>query len=100
MFPARLSVFGYTVRDVIRSHNDSSVQDVISALGKAHMRCTPSLRSFPSVAFETVSSLVVILQTVQLLFWLVCSELMALQICPFTFRVYKFYIVSASLLIC
>ena len=31
-----------------------SVQDGIYALGKAHMRSTPSLRSFPNVAFETV----------------------------------------------
>ena len=31
-----------------------SVQDDIYALGKAHMRSTPSLRSFPNVAFETV----------------------------------------------
>ena len=32
----------------------SSVQDGIYALKKAYMRSTPSLRSFPSVAFETV----------------------------------------------
>ena len=32
----------------------SSVQNEIYALRKAHMRSTPSLRSFPSVAFETV----------------------------------------------
>ena len=32
----------------------SSVQDGIYALGKAHMRSNPSLRSFPSVVFETV----------------------------------------------
>ena len=32
----------------------SSVQGGICALGKAHMRSTPSLRGFPSVAFETV----------------------------------------------
>ena len=32
----------------------SSVQDGIYALGKAHMRSTPSLSSFPKVAFETV----------------------------------------------
>ena len=31
----------------------SSVQDGIYALGKAHMRSTPCLRSFPTVAFET-----------------------------------------------
>ena len=31
----------------------SSVQDGIHALGKAHMSSTPSLRSFPNVAFET-----------------------------------------------
>ena len=30
------------------------VQDGIYALGKAHVRSTPSLRSFHSVAFETV----------------------------------------------
>ena len=29
-----------------------SVQASIYALGKAHMRSTPSLRSFPNVAFE------------------------------------------------
>ena len=32
----------------------SSVQDGIYALGKAHIRSTPSLRSFPNVAFEAV----------------------------------------------
>ena len=32
----------------------SSVQDGIYAIGKAHMRSIPSLRSFPNVAFETV----------------------------------------------
>ena len=32
----------------------NSVQDDIYALGKAHMHSTPSLRSFPNVAFETV----------------------------------------------
>ena len=32
----------------------SSVQDGIYALGKAHMRSTPSFRSFPNVPFETV----------------------------------------------
>ena len=32
----------------------SSVQDGISARGKAHMRFIPSLGSFPGVAFETV----------------------------------------------
>ena len=32
----------------------SSVQDGIYALGKSHMRSTPSLTSFPNVAFETV----------------------------------------------
>ena len=32
----------------------SSVQDGIYALGKAHLCSTPSLRSFPNVAFETV----------------------------------------------
>ena len=34
----------------------SSVQDSIYALGKAHMRSTLSLRSFPNVAFQTVLS--------------------------------------------
>ena len=33
-----------------------SIQDGIYALGKAHMRSTPFLRSFPNVAFETSSS--------------------------------------------
>ena len=32
----------------------SSIQDGIYTLGKAHMRSTPSLRSFPNIAFETV----------------------------------------------
>ena len=32
----------------------SSVQDGIYALGKAHMRSTPSLRNVPNFAFETV----------------------------------------------
>ena len=36
----------------------SSVQDYIYALGKAHMRSTQSLRSFPNVALETVPMLV------------------------------------------
>ena len=36
----------------------SSVQGGIYALGKAHMRSTPSLRSFPNVAFETVPMIV------------------------------------------
>ena len=31
-----------------------SAQDGIYAGGKAHMDSTPSLRSFPNVAFETV----------------------------------------------
>ena len=33
----------------------SSVQDGVYALGKAHKRCTLSPRSFPKVAFETVT---------------------------------------------
>ena len=33
----------------------SSVPDGIYALGKAHMHSTPSLRSFPNAAFETVA---------------------------------------------
>ena len=36
----------------------SSAQDGIYALGKSLMRSTPSLGSFPSVAFETVSMFV------------------------------------------
>ena len=32
------------------------VEDGIYALGKAHMRSTPSLRRFPNVAFETVKT--------------------------------------------
>ena len=32
----------------------STVRGGIYALGKAHMRSTPSLRSFPNVAFVTV----------------------------------------------
>ena len=36
----------------------SSVQDGIYALGKTHMRSTPTLTSFPNVAFETVPMLV------------------------------------------
>ena len=36
----------------------SSAQDGIYALGKAHMRFTPSLRSFPNDALETVPMLV------------------------------------------
>ena len=32
----------------------SSVQDGIYALGNAHIRSTPSLRSFPNGTFETV----------------------------------------------
>ena len=37
-----------------RVHWFSSVEGGIYVLGKAHMRSTPSLRSFPNVAFETV----------------------------------------------
>ena len=36
----------------------SSIQDAIYVLGKAHMRCTLPVRSFPNLAFETVSMLV------------------------------------------
>ena len=36
----------------------TTVQDGSFALGKAHMCCTSSLRSFPNVAFETVLMLV------------------------------------------
>ena len=38
----------------------SSAQDGIYALGKAHMRFTPSLRSFPNVALERVPMLVLL----------------------------------------
>ena len=37
---------------------NSSVQDGMQVLKKAHMHSTPSLRSFPNVAFETVPMLV------------------------------------------
>ena len=37
-----------------RDRQFSSAAHSISALGKTHMRPTPSLRSFPNVAFETV----------------------------------------------
>ena len=46
--------FGQVLRRYIYIVQFSSVQDCIYALGKAHMRSTPSLRSFPNVAFETV----------------------------------------------
>ena len=36
----------------------SSVQDCVYKLGMAHMCSTPSLRSFPNIAFETVPMLV------------------------------------------
>ena len=36
----------------------TSVQDYIYALGKAHLRSTPSLTHFPNVTFETVSMFV------------------------------------------
>ena len=39
---------------------DCSVQDGIYALGKAHMRSTPSPRIFPNVAFETVPMFVLL----------------------------------------
>ena len=44
----------YTHNSSTKSQKFSSVQDGIYALGKAHMRSTPSLRSSPNVAFETV----------------------------------------------
>ena len=44
---------GPTVKSV-RVSLFSSVQDGMYALGIAHMRSTPSLRSYPNVAFETV----------------------------------------------
>ena len=37
-----------------RSVQFSSVEDGLYALGKAHMRSTPPLSNFPSVALETV----------------------------------------------
>ena len=36
------------------SRGQQFIQDGIYALGKPHMRSTPSLGSFPNVAFETV----------------------------------------------
>ena len=42
----------------VPAYQFSSVQDGVYALGKAHMRSTPSLGSFPNVALETVSVLV------------------------------------------
>ena len=41
---------------VARAVQHSSVQDGICVFRKAHMRSTPSLRSFPNVAFEMVPS--------------------------------------------
>ena len=41
-----------------QNENNSSVQDGFYALGKAHMRFTPSLRRFYDVAFEIVPMLV------------------------------------------
>ena len=41
------------VKQIIAS-KFSSAQDGIYALGKAYMRSTPSLRSFPDVVFETI----------------------------------------------
>ena len=38
----------------ISKHLLTSVIDGIDAIGKTHMRSTPSLRSFPNVALETV----------------------------------------------
>ena len=37
-----------------------SVQDGIYALGKAHMRSSPTLRRFPNVGFETIPMFVVL----------------------------------------
>ena len=48
----------YDFRKVSTLVQFSSVEDDIYAFGKAHMRSTPSLRRFPSVAFETVLTLV------------------------------------------
>jgi len=48
----RLIVAAITIWSVLVQF--TSVQDGIYALGKAHMRSTPSLRGFPNVAFETV----------------------------------------------
>ena len=45
---------GLKVTDVRRVRTPfRSVQD-LKALGNVHMRSTPSLRSFPNVAFETL----------------------------------------------
>ena len=54
---------------VLHSHCISSVQDGISALGKSYMRSIPSLRSFPSVTFETVPMFV----------WLTMASLSSFQ---------------------
>ena len=47
----------------------SSVQDGIYALRKAHMRSTPSLRSFPSLALETVPMLVWLMRNGMCMVW-------------------------------
>ena len=46
----RVTFFSFKYRSV----QFSSAQDGIYALGKAHMRSTPSLRNFPNVAFKAV----------------------------------------------
>ena len=56
----------------------SSVHDSMDALGKAHMRSTPSLRSFLNVAFETVQKGLVVPVISSFGSWYSTSEL----ICP------------------
>ena len=51
-----MSGYRYFLRDVLVSSD--SVEGGIYALGKAQMRSTPSLRSFPNAASETVARLV------------------------------------------
>ena len=53
-------IFIRTERSMLVLGVISSVQDGICALRKAHMRSTPSFRSFPNVAFETVPMFVLI----------------------------------------
>ena len=47
-----VSVHSYVMLE--ESARFTSVQNSIYALGGAHMRSIPSVRSFPNVAFETV----------------------------------------------
>ena len=56
--PALLEGHRECDREQLSSVQFSSVQDGFYAIGKAHMRSTPSLGSFPDVALETVPMLV------------------------------------------